>query len=518
MSFRSSPSSRPVRHAVVALVCLVPLVLVGSADAQDPAAERLFDEARRLEQSGDQNAALDELELLVQQFPNDALAPRALLTIAELRRARGDEDGAHRSLSTLFSAYPRSAESAAGFVLEADIRREAARSTEALSEARKSYRRVPLLYGADRFPTLEERVVASLRGAEIALDLGDSTGVAADLVPVIEEEPPGPWRARARLLLARAWIAEGEWQAAAEQLGQIATDDDGGHGDAALATDDDRETAKRWLALLHRHVVRPAAGGAVWTSVGRYPNGGPALREPSGVAAASDGRVLAVDRRSDQVYLLDPEGRVLEQANIDGPRRPGWSGGRWPYVVTDKEIVLPFHGQRTNFLEPRPDREIPLKGMGAAVRGRFGDWFVLARGFKGLLAYESRRRGSELLVANRLDIQDLAQDPIGRPLILDGRTNQIGRLTLDRQWDGTLLGGNWRRPEAIDCDPLGKIYVLDRGNATVEVYTADGRPWATVGPVLAGGIELKSPVDLAVDGSGRLFIADSKLPFLVVLE
>ena len=44
------------------------LAIASPGHSQDPAAERLFDESRRLEQAGDQEAALDELELLIQNL------------------------------------------------------------------------------------------------------------------------------------------------------------------------------------------------------------------------------------------------------------------------------------------------------------------------------------------------------------------------------------------------------------------------------------------------------------------
>ena len=517
-----TPSSHP-RHpcpyfrALVLAVTVLGVVAPPPAGAQDPAAERLFGEARRLEQAGDQDAALGELELLVQQFPNDALAPRALLSTAQLRRARGEVDVARTTLAKLFEHYPRTEEAAAGFVLEADMLVEGARSSQDLEEARQRYRRVPLLYGPERYPSLGERLRARLAAAELAIDLDDSEGAAAELVSAIEEEPSSPWRARARLLLAETWIRSGDWKAATDHLLELTRDPETATGDGAVVTEPDRAAARRWLTLLHRHRVRPEAGGSVWTSVSRYPTGA-TLREPSGVAAGEDGRLLVVDGKADTVLLLGDHGTVVDRAVVDGGGRPGWSEGRWPFVVTDREIVLPFHGQRTNFLEPRPDREIPLKGMQAAARGRFGDWFVLAKGFKGLLAFESRRKGSELLVASRLEIEDVTHDAIGRILVLDSRANQVGRLSHDRRWEGALISGAWRKPTAIATDPLGNLYVLDRGTATIEVFDAAGRRWTTVGPVVGSGIELRSPVDLAVDGSGRLAIADSKLPFIVVMD
>jgi hypothetical protein len=70
----------------------------------------------------------------------------------------------------------------------------------------------------------------------------------------------------------------------------------------------------------------------------------------------------------------------------------------------------------------------------------------------------------------------------------------------------------------MTVDALGNIYVLDAGASRIEVLHQDGQRLAFVGPVLPGGRELRSPEDLAVDGSGRLLIVDSKLSSVIVLE
>lgn len=532
------PRTQPWRWAT-AWICLsvLGLTMASSATAQagaaqanaardttarDPAAQRLFDEAKRLEAAGDQEAALRELGLLVQQFPRDTLAPKALLATAELSDARGDRDGARSALERLFNAYPRTLEAAAGFVLEAEIRVNQARSTQDLEEARTSYRRVPLLYGADRFPDLEPRSRALLESAEIGLRLGDVGGAAAELLAIVEDEPPGAWTPRARLLLAKALVHQGETTPAIDLFQRIVLGDgaagDGAADDGTAVDDGTRGEARRWLSLLHRHVVRPAAGSPIWTTTRRFPSDGTALREPSGVAAGHTGRILVVDAKADMVFLVDADGGVLQRKALKDAERPGWSTDSWPHVVSDREVTLPFHGQRTGFLEPRPDRENPLKGMGAAARGIFGDWFVLARGYKGLLVYESRRRGTEVLAASRADFVDLAQDPTGRVYALDARGKQVLRIGHDRRSEGAVVRGAWRRPEALAIDALGKLYVLDRGNSTIEIYAPTGQRLQTLGPQLGNGVELRSPMDIAVDADGRLLIADRRLPFIVVLD
>ncbi len=81
-----------------------------------------------------------------------------------------------------------------------------------------------------------------------------------------------------------------------------------------------------------------------------------------------------------------------------------------------------------------------------------------------------------------------------------------------------MITGAWKRPVALDVDPLGNIYVLDRGHRTLEMFSPAGKRQARIGPQLGGGVELRKPADLAVDGSGRIFIADSDLPHVVMLD
>ncbi len=489
------------------------LVLGPVAVAQDPAAERLYAEARRLLDAGDGDGARDELQLLVQQFPGDRLAPRALLEIAESLHARGDLQATRAALERLRSQYGRSLEAAAAFVQQAEIEVEEARRLADLEAARATFRRVPLLYGRESYPDLEARVRARIRTGELSLELGDVENAVSEFLAAVEDEPPGPSTGRARLLLATALTRHGDWVAAAEVLQRLASEDG-----AATAQAADRAAARRLLSLLHRRLVRPLAGHDPWPAASRFPDAGHQLNGATGVAADADGRVIVVDRRSKAAMLFDADGQVLGRAAVEASGHPGWSAGA-AYVVTDEGISLPFDGQASpRFLEPRAGKEKPLKGLLAAERGRFDDWFIIARGWKELLAYESPRKGQTLLGNSRPDPEDLAQDHLGRIYVLDGDDNQVLRLGVDRRQSDTVLRAEWRKPAALALDDLGNLYVLDRGHRTVEMWNADGKLLVRRGPQLGGGIELRKPLDLAVDGAGRVLIADQDLPFLVMLD
>ncbi len=520
---------------ILILSCLLLLRWCAPAAAQDPAARRLYDEAMRLQQSGDGAGARQELQLLVQQFPRDRLAPKALLQVAEIQRVFGDLEATRLTLERLQSEYGRSLESASAFVEQAEIEVREAREPADLEAARATFRRVPLLYGRESYPALEARVRARIRGGELSLLLGEDESAVAEFLAAVEDEPPGPSTGRARLLLATALIRRGEWLAAAEVLQRLVSGSDRAGGSPASGDSSDlapsgasstgRAGAVRLLSLLQRRLVRPLSGRDLWPTAGRFPAGGLELREPSGVAAAEDGRLVIADRRLKTVFLLSSDGQVLQRAAAAAGGRPGWSAGA-PYLVTELGISAPFGGPRLSpssggtagFLEPRAGKERPLKGLLAAERGRFGDWLVIARSWKSVLSYESTRRGQALLAAARPEPVDLAQDHLGRTYVLDRDSRSVLRLGVDRRQVDTVLKGTWRRPVALALDALGNLFVLDRGERTVEMFSPSGKRQAKLGPQLGAGIELRRPVDLTIDGSGRVFIADSDLPFLVMLD
>lgn len=487
---------------------------VTTVTAQQPAAERLLREAARLAETGDEEAALEELALLVDQFPDDRTAPAAWLSIARLRHARGEAAAAAVALENLLGDHGRSAEAADGLLLQAEIAVAAARGLEDLSAARNAFRRVALLFGSEVYPVLEARRLARIRGGEVALLLDDSAAAAAEFLAALEDEPPATadpaLQARARLGLARAWIADGRWTAAAEVL-------ESGFGDAKPTTASAATAGARRLAsLLDRRVLRSLSGQKPWPSSGRFPPSGLELREPAGVAAAFDGRLVVIDERLPALVLVDGEGREQARQPLGDLSRPGWLPDGRPFAVSAGGVTLPFAATSYAFTEPR--RGGPLKNLIAAQPGIFGDWFVAAKGWRSLIHVTADGASRELLAEDRPEIVDVARGELGRVYALDARAGQVVRLGREGVGHLVTVTGDWRKPTALDVDDLGYTYVLDRGQRVIDLFAPDGERLARVGPVLGDGLELRQPVDIAVDGGGRLFIADAKLPYVVVLD
>ena len=523
-------SYRFLRFVLVVLAALVAPSLVVSPEAAaqngsltaDPAAARLYDAAQQRLRS-DAEGAAEELELLVRQFPGDVLAPKALAELARLRLIQGFDDAAETALDRLLKDYPRSTEAASGFVIQAELAADRAQGMDDLDEARTGYRRVVLLFGRDKYPRLESRALARVRSAELGLLLGDVEGAVAELVQAIEDEPPSRVTGRARLVLGQALLRQDRWKAAAEVLQKLADDvarDAAGvtlpGADSPTAAATDRAQARNLLTLAHRHKLRPQAGQRRWVTTDRFATE-LNLEEPIGVAADATGRVLVVDKDTERVSLFSPETRTWEGRPLKDPIRPSFAGTA-PLVTTEDHVSLPFDGQRTSFLEPVSGREKPLDKLLSAVRGRQGVWFVAAKGWDGLLVYPTPRRGSTILGTNKAQFVDVDRDELGRVLALDARNHRVLRVGLDRRGAEVVASGDWKRPVAVARDELGHVYVLDQGNRQLYVYDSDQRRIASLGPDLGAGIELRSPEDVAVDGTGRIFLADAKHPYLIVLD
>lgn len=523
--------SHPSLSAALAVLCLSLVQLTtwsaSPSDAQtqlsvDPAAARLYQAAQQRLRN-DADGAAEELQLLVQQFPRDILAPKALADLARLRLVQGNDDGAKAALDKLLADYPRTTEAASGFVIQAELAVDKAQSLQDLEEARTGFRRVILLFGRDAYPRLEARALARVRSAEMGLLLGDVEGAVAELVQAIEDEPPSRVTGRARRVLGEAFLLQDRWTTAMEVLQSLADDvprDAEGviqpDGDSATATAKDRAEARNLLTLAHRHRLRPQANQRRWVSVERFATE-LNLEEPIGVAADGTGRVLVVDKDTERVSLFRPDNRTWEGRSLKDPVRPGFVGDA-ALVVTEESVSLPFDGQRTTFLEPVSGREKNLDKLLAAVRGRQGVWFVTAKGWDGLIVYPTPRRGSAILATNKAEYVDVDRDNLGRVLALDTRNNRVLRVGLDRRGADVVASGDWKRPVAVARDALGHVYVLDQGTKQLFVYDAEQRRIASLGPNLGNGIELRSPEDVAVDGSGRIYIADAKQPFLIVLD
>jgi hypothetical protein len=177
---------------------------------------------------------------------------------------------------------------------------------------------------------------------------------------------------------------------------------------------------------------------------------------------------------------------------------------------------IPGNASRSFYYDGAKPKD--LDKLFAGAQGQFGEWWLYDRSIDGVVVFDRlARKTLGLAPGGGLNVADVADAPLGRIVVLGGRDSRVLVIGPER----TPLGGftgSWRRADAIATDQLGNVYVLDRASNQIDVRTSGGVKIATLGPVLPGGIELKSPEDIAVDAFGRILIADSRLEAPVVLE
>ena len=498
------------------------LLLAGGisfAEQQDPeAAIRLFADAERLESEGDLEAALRNYELMVQQFPQATIADDALLRVARGRWTMGNEAAARLAIETLKSDYARSPGAAGAFVLDGDIRVATAGGFDDLEEAREQYRNAVLLFGRAEFPNLEWRAQALLRAGEVSVWMGEPDDAAAAFLAAIEDETSSEWTEPARLRLATVLMRNGHWAPAAEILQRII---DEGIDEIA---DDDPETevmsaARRRLELGYRLLLRPEQSLSPWTGARQVRFSGPQLKDPEGVDAAEDNRIVIVDPGIPLVAVVETDGTLSTRVASSEASHPWWApDSATAHVATRKSVSMPISRERQEFLAPDGDEMKALEGIVAGTRGIYRQWLLLDSNRKEVMLFDDSAEYMSALMGEGSEPVDIAIDQVGRFYVLDRRAKAVFRFDADGGGRTSFVQRDWRRPEALAVDGLDNVYVLDRDAKMIDVFSPEGELLWQLGPQLPGGIELKSPRDIGVDGSGRIYIAARELKAFLVLE
>ena len=488
----------------------------------DAAPQRLLQESERLERGGDFEGADLSYQLLIDRFPDSRQAELAMLALAGSAWRKGDVDAAHEQLETLIGAYPESPRAAIASVLQARYRIAEAEGAEDLRDARRLFDRVPLLFGPETYPTLGARVEAGVASGKVNLLLGEPRRAAKDFIRAIEDEAPSQWLAAARLGLAESLLMEGDWVAAAEVLQRVAdtpdaTPDADSPGDDSPGDDSPGDTgpaaeARRRLTFIHRQWLRPSLGQTPWSSSRAVT--GAQWDKPARVAAGAAGRILVLDTGIRQVLSLAAQGASVARTEGRDVRDVWWSSAGWSYL-TDAQAVRGLENSVRQSFAISADKQQIAKNIAAGYRGLFGHWLLVDRERKGLMIYRSD--GEFVRQISGQEIVDVARGPHGQALILDRRGRRVTRLGIDFENLGATTG-NWRRAEAITSDAAGNVYVLDTAERTITMLDAALESRGTIGPRLPGGLELRGPVDLSIDDEGRLYVVDTKLKQVLVLE
>ena len=362
-----------------------------------------------------------------------------------------------------------------------------------------------------RYPSTPWRAAAGVRAGEIELNLGRLDAAAARFVSVVDIEETTAWTSRARLGLATSLLLRREWPAAAQLLQRVVDDFNAGSpgGDPLSGT-----IAVQRLTLLHRVWLRAAGGGQPWQRASGFDVGVP-LQRPTGVAPGANG-VLVSDDGADTMIFRDAVGTAAT-FTVPNVQRPSWSARGTAYVAAEASVVAPLSAASFRFSYTDGSRQRAVEDIRAVVRTPTGSWFLL-NGSRSVMMFDAAGAFVRTLDLRDGEPVDIEVGPRGRLYVIEKSRREV--MVFDNE--GALRSGfnidTWREPYALAIDAIGHVYVLDRGNKKIDVFDPEGGILWSLGPVLPGGVELNDPRDIAVDGSGRIFIADRRLTTLVVIE
>jgi len=509
--------------AVVLLVCSVfwlgtARVGLGLEQRDDVLAQRLFEEGQRLERELDLEAALKQYSLVVDQFPESPLAPKALLRLAQQHWSAGNVESSLQATNLLRTTYAKTTSSAGALVLEGDIQLARAQEFVDLEAAQASFDLVSLLFTPNEHPVLDWRSQALIRSGHVSLLLGKLDDAATAFITAIENETVFSGTSQAEIGLATVFLRRGHWIQAAEILQRVidtASSTDG------ISEDESAQIARHWLSLIHRTILRPSLGQAPWTKIRHLSLSGRDVHDPIGVDARGDGWVVITQDEGPLVAIVDPEGIMHESARYDRLRGAWWDTNNQAYALTERTVFESTSRESYTFEVPsgRPGRNDLLERLAAGAHNILGSWFLLDTDPRRVVMFTATGTYHSTLMERVEEPRDLAADGMGHIFVLHEQGTGVVRFNAEGVRESRVITRRgWKEPVALAVDRLGHLYVLDRSEKTIDVFSATGEFLVTIGPKLFNAVELDDPLDIAVDHTGRLYIADRGLDAILVLE
>ncbi|MDO8519818.1 MAG: hypothetical protein Q7T11_06610, partial [Deltaproteobacteria bacterium] len=260
---------------------------------------------------------------------------------------------------------------------------------------------------------------------------------------------------------------------------------------------------------------------------GNLGDGGPATQaqfiEPTGIALDSTGSLFIADRTNQCIRRVGPDRNI--SCPIIAP------SGTEPYG-------LRFNASGELLVANNAFAGGVLKYAGSSFS-------TLASGFKGATGVAPDSQGniyftqyawpsnitrigtdSSMVTINAASLaysRDLIVDSEDRVLFAETENNRIFRFTLDEatnNWlvETVLSGGVLKKPSALAIGPDNLLYIANKDEHTIRRLEADGSLTIYAGTGYPGFFEdgvpainarLNSPMGLAFDATGKLYIADS---------
>lgn len=501
-------SSASIRFVTVSLAVLLACLPVA---AQDTASEEF---ARRQYESGlaflrEQKfaEALKDFQAVVGSYPNSRVADAALLRIAEYQLdVAGDTAAAQSAVDALQKRYATSESGPMGLVLAGRILLARSRAAADVDAAIASYERVPRLFpGSDAVPA-----AIYYAGEALRLTHRDEDAVLR-YRQVSTDYPQSPWAPRALLGEARCLVIAGQPLRAMELLQRVRLRFPGAP---------EASTAACWNTILYRLYLRvPTQPAYQFASAKSIAGAGGKLQDIQAMAVGANGAVYAANRSS--VLVFDTAGKALPAIPASETRAIRFDQSGRPVVICKSSVLMPGSGAAALSV-PKPDGSPRgLDDIYSGVVMSTGDLLLVDKNAKNLSRFAGGKFAAPFATVYA---QGLAIDATDRVASLDENGEGLTLLEHDGRVRATIpargQGYQFDRPVDLAYDALGHLYVLDRNNGSVFVFSQAQQPKLLTEfnlPARAPGAFRKA-VCFALDAAGRLYIYDDDVEKIQVYQ
>ncbi len=254
-------------------------------------------------------------------------------------------------------------------------------------------------------------------------------------------------------------------------------------------------------------------------------DGGPAVQGqltfPNGVAVDGSGNLYIADSGNDRIRKVDPTGTITTVAGMgENGRGRGYSGDGGPAVEAQLAgpVGVAVDGSGNLYIADRGNRRIrkvDSRGRITTVAGtgeHGGDGGPAARAQLNSPAGVAVDGSGNLYIADRDNDRIRKVDSTGTITTVagGGRGNGLGN-------GGPAVLARLNGPAGVAVDGSGNLYIADSNyhrirkvdsTGTITTFAGTGRPSLGGDGGPATQAQLRTPVGVAVDSSGNLYIAD----------
>lgn len=491
---------------------LLPLLLaalMAPAGAQqannEEFARRQYDSGMTFMQNRRYSEAIKDLQAVADSFPESTLADNALLGIAEYELEVAHDIGAtQKAIDHLLKDYASSDSAPMAHVIAGRLALTRGRAAADIDAAMASFERVSRL-----FPGTEGVAAAGFYAGE-TLRMTKRVDEALDRYRRVRTEfPRSLWAARAALGAGYCLVQQGNPQHALQEIQWVRQQFPG----TPVAAE-----ALNLNTIVYRLYVR-APAQPPYAFSGRFIGAERAdYRDVVGLEIQPDGRLLLGHKTG--VAVFDEKGAIAATiaANqpdsffVDGRNRVVVARGS--NLIADRgetqSIYMPERDGKVRYIEDMPAVLLTSKGdrLVADAKARTVVRIAADGKFIGQFAQVEARR----LAANSME--DVAMlDKASKGVVFSDRDGKaLGKL-LDK---GT--GYVFDDPVDIAYDVFDQLYVLDRGNGAVFVFSPKHTLVASLAiPERSPGAFTRANA-FSLDSAGRLFIFDERVKRVQVYQ